>query len=408
MKNALPRLTGVAVAGLLAVAPARAADPASISEAEFLSRLSDDHPASVSLREELAEAEGQRRTPRTENVDVSFEREAAEGVPSQSTVKLGWRPPLDGRRGLANERAAAALAGAESRLDWQQLRLREELREIFAQWWAGVERRDLFAGLEEGIGRLAGRARARASRGEESGLAAQRLELAAAESQVARAAAEAEVLAVQARVRALFPELDPETRLPSPPPLPVLPGSLDWSGRPDLAAARHDVERADLSRRLAGRWVEFPALVGGWTVYDGDSEVEDTDGPVLGLEWSLPLFDRRQGERARTEREAQVARARLELKRNRAAAEAPVAEEIYRHLRVEAVDVLEATGGVESTMASATAEFQAGEATLTDLLETLRSATDSRLAALDLYRKALAAHRELEAAVGRPLTDGGE
>jgi len=43
----------------------------------------------------------------------------------------------------------------------------------------------------------------------------------------------------------------------------------------------------------------------------------------------------------------------------------------------------------------------------TDLLETLRSALEARLAVLDLHSAALAAHRDLELAAGRPLTPPG-
>ena len=175
--------------------------------------------------------------------------------------------------------------------------------------------------------------------------------------------------------------------------------------RPDLKARELDVQRADLLHRLNGRYVEFPALVGGWTVFDGHGT--DVDGPVFGLEWSVPLFDRRQGERVRTSREVRVARARLERSRAEAAAELQAARDAYDHLRGVAREVAETTAGAEAVIEAATAEFQAGEATLTDLLETLRSVTDGRLAALELHQKTLAAHRRLEMSVGRPLSDGG-
>jgi outer membrane protein TolC len=59
-------------------------------------------------------------------------------------------------------------------------------------------------------------------------------------------------------------------------------------------------------------------------------------------------------------------------------------------------------------MEAARASFAAGESSLTDLLDSLRAVRDARLGALDLLGDALAAHRDLEAALGRPLTDGGE
>jgi outer membrane protein TolC len=165
-----------------------------------------------------------------------------------------------------------------------------------------------------------------------------------------------------------------------------------------------EAERAELALRLAGRSLEFPTVFGGWTVFD--EEGGNVDGPVLGLEWSLPVFDRRQGERQRAARELEVVRAELELSRARAEAERGAALAVYEELSAAATEVLETTEGTSAVIEAATAEFQAGEASLTDLLETLRSATDGRLAALRLHAEALAAHRRLELSTGRPLAGG--
>ena len=343
--------------------------------------------------------------PRTENLDLGFEREAPEGTAAQTTVTVSWRPPLDGRRGLSNRAAEAGLTAAGHRLADRRLRLRAHLRELYARWSFAEERRDLFRDLSERTDRLAARARARTETGEDSGLSARRLELAAAEARSAMAAADVELLGIGAELRTLFPDLGATTR-PEPPPLPAAIATLDANDRPDLKAGEVDVEHADLRRRLSGRYVQFPALVGGWTVLDEEG-LEGVEGPVLGVEWSLPLFDRRQGERARAERELQVAEARLRLVRSRADAELRAAQEAYAYLREAAEEVVAATAETERVIEAATAEFEVGEATLTDLLETMRSATDSRLAALDLQLDALAAHRALELAVGRALTEGG-
>jgi len=398
-----PTSIATAVVALTAAVAGRGAEASEISETEFLALLDDEHPSVVALGEELAEALGERRTPRTDNPDFSFEREAPEGAPTQSTWKLSWRPPLDTRRGLANQAAAAGLAAAERRLDWSRLHLRAQLRELYADWSLAVERRDLFADLTERTLQLSERARARAATGEETGLSARRLALAAAEARTELAEAEVELHQVAARLRTVFPELETGLR-PTRPNLPTGPPRGPESARPDVQAREMEVERAELARRLAGRYLEFPTLVGGWTVFDeGGAEV---DGPVLGLEWNVPLFDRRQGERERTANELEVARAELALSRSRAEAELDAALAVYDELRVAATEVLETTEGTTAVIEAATAEFQAGEATLTDLLETLRSATDGRLAALRLHAEALAAHRRLELSRGRPLGGG--
>ncbi len=58
-------------------------------------------------------------------------------------------------------------------------------------------------------------------------------------------------------------------------------------------------------------------------------------------------------------------------------------------------------------MVAATAAFRAGEASLTDLLDSVRAAIGARLGEIDLRGQALEAHRDLEAALGRPLSGGG-
>lgn len=397
------RLLVTAAAALIVANRAAAAAP-EISEAEFLALLDEAHPAIVALGGELAEALGERKTPRTGNPGVSFEREAPERGAAQSTVKLTWRPPLDTRRGLANDAAQAGLAAAEQRLDWDRLRLRAELRGLFAEWSLATARRDLLADVAERTERLAARGSARASTGEDTGLSARRLGLAAAQSRAALAEAEADLIDVRARLRSLFPDLDATAR-PRRPGLPPAPPRAAGAARADVRARELDVERAEAARRLAGRFLEFPALVGGWTVQEDDAD--GTDGPVLGVEWDLPLFDRDQGERSRAEQRLRVARAELALAKSRAASELEAALAVYEELRAVADEVMEATDGIAAIVEAATAEFQAGEAGLTDLLETIRSATEGRMAALHVHDQALAAHRRLELGMGRSLDDGG-
>jgi outer membrane protein TolC len=120
----------------------------------------------------------------------------------------------------------------------------------------------------------------------------------------------------------------------------------------------------------------------------------------------VPLFDREQGARAEAEGRRLAAAARLEVARAQLAA------------RV--------SGGVAPTdsgrglarrgpcrrrrrrvMTGATAAYRAGEGSLTDLFDSLRAAVGARLGEIDLRAQAMESHRELEAALGRPLVGGG-
>ncbi|NNE43417.1 MAG: TolC family protein [Gemmatimonadetes bacterium] len=395
--------------GQIAFVPVTAAVP--LTESEFLGLLNEDHPAVEALRAEVAESSGEMVS-WLPNPDVAWEREALDGEPAQTTVTVRWQPPLDGRRGLERAAARAGRDAAELRLGWERMELRARVRELYARWVTARDIRDLFAQLTHRTEALAARARARAEAGEESGLAAGRLTLAAADVKASAARAERDLQVTLAEVRTLFPDLD-VSRTPAAPALPEPPSYPEPAGsavpaaatRPDVRARELDLERASRRHRLNGRFLEFPALTAGWTSLDA---ANDPGGPVLGVEWTVPLFDRGPGPRKQSAEELRVARAELELGRRAAAAELIAAHEAYRTLRAAALDLMEATARAEAVTTGATAEFEAGESTLTDLLETLRSVADSRAAALEMRHEALAAHRELERSVGRALTAGSD
>ena len=381
-----------------------AADEGRLTEDEFLAPITAEHPAVVALTERLARAEGERRAARWKNPEFVFDREAPDGAANQSIWSLQWQPPLDGRRGLRKKAAEAGVLAAESEFDWAKLQLRVQLRGVYAEWAHVSERRDLLLAHMTVVQQLADRARARAATGEESGLGARRLALAVAEVQGELARTSAALTRVEAKVRVVHPELQPGVR-PVRTPLPVIPALVDALDRPDVEAQRFEVQQAEFKRRLSGRFLEFPEVMGGWTRFDDAPGV--VEGPVFGVSWSVPIFDRNQGERAHATRNVAIAEARLELLETRARAELEAAHGIYARLRTEATDVMAVTADANELIESATAAFRVGENTLTDLLETLRSVLSSQIAALDLHHDALEAHRRLEASAGKSLSSGG-
>ena len=375
-----------------------------LTEKEFLAPITAGHPAVVALTERLANAEGERRAARLMNPQVGFDREVPDGAANQSIFWLRWQLPLDGRRGLRKRAAEAGVQAAESEFDWAKLQLRVRLRGVYAEWAQVAERRDLLSANVTVVKRLAERARMRADSGEESGLGARRLALAAAEVQSELAQAEAALVRIEAKVRVVHPELQPGVQ-PVRPALPEMAPNLDGSDRPDVEARRFEVQQAEFKKRLSGRFLEFPELMAGWTRIDVTPGT--LDGPVFGVSWSLPLFDRRQGERAQAARNVAIAEARLALANARARAELEAAYGAYAQMRAAAAEVTAITADADVLVESATAAFQVGENTLTDLLETLRSVLSSQMAALNLHHNALEAHRNLEVAVGEPLSSGG-
>ena len=128
------------------------------------------------------------------------------------------------------------------------------------------------------------------------------------------------------------------------------------------------------------------------------------DGPIVGFSWTLPSSRRRRAHQGRAEARLTAAEARLELLQSQNEAGRAGARGAYEHLAQAAHAAHAATAGNAALAQAVTSAFRYGETDLTDLLETLRSALASELTALELHAAALAAHRELEAATGRPLT----
>jgi outer membrane protein TolC len=375
-----------------------------LSEAEFLATLDSLHPAVVSLAGELARAEGARQSAGAlENPAIEFEYEAPADQADQSTLKLGWKPPLDGKRGLAVAAGEEAVAAASQTLHWARLKLRQDMREVFADWALAERRKALVGQHLESLRELEARLNVRAERGEESQLTARRFALALTEVRTELARSEADLAQFCGKALALRADLPSDVVAVLPDP-PAVPQTLDGSVRPDIVALRHEVEETMLRRRLAGRVLEFPTLVAGWTRISLRNE--DFDGPYFGVAWDVPLFDRNQGQRHEMTQSIAIAEARLSLAGRKAEQRMSAALTAYAALHQSLSEIAEVVEGAPELVDAASASFLAGESSMTDLLETLRSVLDSQLAALELQARVLAAHRELELSAGRVLTQG--
>jgi outer membrane protein TolC len=392
--------------GLLALGLASSARGQQVTEEEFLSGVSESHAAVRALQEGVASAEAARmRAGTLQNPRVEFWREQPDANPRLTNWTVAWTPPLDGRFGVAKRAADAGVAAARERLASDRARLRQELRGAFAQWSLSSERRALFAEQYELVSRLAEAERQRARVGEAAGLSARRLSLAEAEVQAALRAAEAESVRAEAIALAWRPELAPGSQAvpPIPPDPPAEPSQPD---SPELRALARDVERLGLERRHAARFWGFPTLQFGWQRLEQAGVV--LDGPVLAANWSIPLFDGDKAARVEAEKRGQALQARLELGEARIAAEVRGGLAAYRLLLTSAHEAARAAGESARVVDAATAAYRAGEATLTDLLDTVRTAFAARVREVEVRGRALEAHRALELAVGRPLSGGGQ
>lgn len=396
----LPLLVGLSALALVPLAGAQG-----VTEEEFLSAFTEESAAVRALGEGLARAEAARRRAGTlANPRAEFWREQPDENPRVTNWTLNWTPPLDGRYRLGKQGAVVGLAAARERFSADQASLRREVRAAFAAWSLAFERRDVLKGQLERVRSLAEVERQRARVGEGSGLSARRFTLAESEVRAALGTAEAALAKAEALVRAWRPDLAADA-VPAPAAPPEPPATTDPTTSPELRALRLEAEQAAIEKKRAGRFLAVPTLTFGWQQLDDRGAVRS--GPIFAAGWNIPLFDRDQAARLEASRRQEVAAARLELARARLAAEVAGGAAAYRLLFAASRDAGRASADTDRVIAAATAAFGAGEASLTDLLDGLRAALGARLGEIELRGQALEAHRELEAALGRPLTGGG-
>jgi outer membrane protein TolC len=274
------------------------------------------------------------------------------------------------------------------------------MRQAYAEWALAEQRHRRLLAYAQRLAELAERERGRVEGGESSGLDAQRLALASFEAQSAVALVEAEVAAARAAVYALSSALPPEA-LPVLPPLPAA-APAPGAEPPQITMLAAELEAARLAQRGAEKTLEPPSLMAGWQRQEVGAE--SLEGPLLGVSWSLPLFDRRRVEKVRAAVEVESADARLAVARRRLQATRAGALAAYRRLTDATGDAFQALAGIDSMLFATAAAFAHGEMSLTDLLETVDSARAAELSALELHGAALAAHRRLERLAGHPLS----
>lgn len=398
MNRAVGAAIAVALVSLGSL-PASAQSPPTVTEAEFLSALTEDHPALVELREAVAFAKAAvRQAGVLANPQFDAIREAPSEVTEQTDLVLAWQLPALSR-GPAIAAEKRSLMAAESRFETDRLALRSSMRQAYETWALAFEFAARLGDHARQVGELAVRQERRASSGEASGVEAARLALAVAELHSQLALLDSQVLEAAAVARGWDPSMSPESHpvLPVLPPLPSSPGAES----PALHALREEVEAARLSRKADGRYVELPEIIAGWQ--DVEVGAESFGGPVVGLSWRIPLADRNQAARRLSDAQLESANARLEVGARRIGAEREGALAAFGRLRVATTEARSANRSNSQIVTATMAAFQAGEASLTDVLETVRSVLSAESTTLRLHAAALEAHRRLEQLVGRPL-----
>lgn len=391
----------LAPALLLAAAVSAPTNGQLLTEDQFLEDALARHPDLVAADASVAAAEGARRQAGVlDNPQFSWERENPD-IAREDVISVGWRLPFDGRR----HRVAAAesgLAATRSERDQRAIGVRLELRALYSSWYIARERQEILETNLEQARRLANWLRTRAEEGEAAGVEANRLDLEVVSLEQELVVARAAARATRAEVSVWSSRAAGDAR-PTRPGMAPPPVAAEIEDRPDIKALNSRLAEVQSRYALARRVIEPPEISAGWIeISEGDL---NSSGPTIGVAWPLPIFDRNQGNRDAAA--AEVTRSELELesavRRARQQVDSALASyaEFYRAV-VNGGPTATEHGVAEAVFAA----FEAGEASLTDVLDTWRSTITVRMARLETLTHALEAERELEAAVGRPLPTG--
>lgn len=305
------------------------------------------------------------------NPELVFSREelgdAATANGEETSMLLTQPLELGGRRGARIRAAEAGLAVAEAAAIRDQRRARAEVLRAYYAAVAAEQHRQARAKALIALESLAGIADKRRVGGDLSGYEARRIQQAAGEAHAAHAGAEAAVRAARAALAAWAgPDADTAI-LDDGIPLPALPaaagaGSTDL----DLAAAERARAEAELA---AASSLSLPVTIGFGRTRVRQGGWSD-DGLRLEVGVGLPLFDRRQGERARSRAALSLAEARYEREQRQVAIRSAALLEQARVLAASAERITSQLlpEAVELT-ALARASFSEGELDLVALLD---------------------------------------
>ncbi len=324
---------------------------------------------------------------------------------------------VSGKRSLRVGAAAAALASARSNRDDALRILRFQTARAFFDVLLAESSAEVRRGMRASFAQTLDLVGVRMQYGAASEVDRARVETAKLEADQAVTAAAGQV--AQARA-ALGVWLGGETlegvalegRLESPIPGGLSASSLESlrteavANRPDVCAARADLDRAeaelDLARRLR---IPDVALSAGYARQGPDVAPITPPTLSLGASLELPVFSQRQGEIARAESDRTAAR--IALDRAAARAQADV-QSAWAGLNAALEQLSRMDGGLLDRAREARDlvryQYRQGAVSLLDLLDAERTALSVELERVQELYAAHVAAAELETAAGRPVT----
>jgi outer membrane protein, heavy metal efflux system len=329
---------------------------------------------------------------------------------NETIVGLGIPIPLSGRRGLLRDAARERRRQANAEMSSALLESALELRANFARAVLDAERVSISRAHQRALEQLRDQT-ARVARAGEAAAYDERRQRTEAKLHAQRLAS------LEARTEASLARL--ETWLPAgvrPARSPIWDLAGVSGGHALVAAARgqtpasHAVialEAGARANRLEAqsarrRAIPEPEFFGGYRSTSA-SGLETGHGFAMALELPLPLFDHGQWESAQAEAAASTSRASASVRRREDRALLNGAVRRIGRLERALADADAATQDASQIELQAIALYRAGEASLSELLDALRSGEAVRLARIDLAEELVAARIELMRAAGKQL-----
>jgi cobalt-zinc-cadmium efflux system outer membrane protein len=323
----------------------------------------------------------------------------------QKTLSLEWPLLIEGQRAARRRAAESHLTATRADVASRYADVARDARLLFSALLADQERSRTLQGALDDIEEVEHVVRARADAGTKSPYDVERIgvEVAAVRNRLASQKADTEASAGDLALLLGAPGWRPNAAGVFAPigllPPADLPSAVDETAIPALVAA-HAEEAAAAADHAAARRESWPVP----EVRYGGFDTADPGGHVrtYGLSVPIPLFDRAQGQRSRTEAEMQAA----SLRRTLATAEARAAVDragVVLARRREALAAFErdATSRLQTVREMAEASYRAGQGGILEFLDALRSLTDTRMTHIDLIEEVMRAEVELLAATGR-------
>jgi outer membrane protein, heavy metal efflux system len=395
----------VLCAALAALVPAAAgAQSIALTERDAVARLSPDGPRVRAARAPIAVARADVLTAaRWPNPRLGVERQSVAGV-TEYYMSVSQPLPVTGRRTFDVQAATALTAARSSRADDTVRRLRTDLRLAFAELLTAQDRERELTASRDRLHELSQILARRESAGDAAGFDRLRAEREVLDVESDLVVAATDRATAQARLVSFFDAAVEPSQLVAvagegkPSTVPTLDVLLEQaeSARGDLTAFQHEIDAARLAARSAERrrmpepevFAGTKSSTAGTGISGGAVTVgAGAVGPLIGVQATIPLFDRGQPERA-------LATARLAQAESGAAALRVVLRGEATALRNAVVQRraaadryrTEALGSAAQIERIAQVSYDAGERGILELLDAYRLGASARLrqTALDL------------------------